>query len=45
MYMRDFPDGPVVGSLLANAENMRFNPGLGESLMPHRVIKPLCHSY
>ena len=34
IHFRDLPGGPVVGSLLVNAENMRFNPGLGESLMP-----------
>ena len=34
IYFRDFPGGPVAGSLLANAEDMSVNPGLGEPLMP-----------
>ena len=41
---RDFPGGPVVRSLPANAGDMGLIPGLGRSYMP-RATKPMHDNY
>ena len=41
---RDFPGGPVVGSLPTNSEDMGSIPGLGDPICCG-ATKPLQHKY
>ena len=44
MELKDFPGGPVVGSLSANSGDTGSIPDLGRFCMPQDTTKPVHHN-